>query len=116
MTALRLAKAGFAARRSKYGNKPVVIDNIRFASQREGNRFSALKLMERAGLITDLERQISYKLDVAGIHVSSYICDFRYRTHAGELVIEDSKGFETPEFKIKRKLMKACHGIDVVLS
>jgi len=33
-----------------------------------------------------------------------------------EHVIEDAKGVETPEFKLKKKLMKAVHNIEIYLS
>jgi hypothetical protein len=69
--------------------------------------------MEQAGTIADLERQIRYVFEVNGVRVCAYIADFRYR-FKGSVVVEDCKGFRTPEYKLKRKLMMACHGIDIL--
>ena len=52
--------------------------------------------------------------------ICAYIADFRYqkKNKDGEWyeVVEDAKGVETPEFKLKKKLMKACLGIEILLS
>lgn len=109
-----LAKPGFAARRAKYGNTPTVVNGTWFASAKEARRYSELLLLERAGEISELRLQVRFSLDVGGVHVCRYIADFTYRDKAGGAVVEDVKGVETPEFKLKRKLMLACHGIDVV--
>lgn len=115
-----LAAAMKPAKPNKYRNRPVVVDGIRFASAREGRRYSELKLMERAGRITGLRLQPKFPLRVGGTLITTYIADFAYHDPAaveGSLfeTIEDVKGVETDVFKIKRKLLKACLGIDVVL-
>lgn len=98
---------------NKYRNKPVTIDGIRFASQREGKRYVELKILERAGEIQCLTLQRPYKLEVNGLHVCKYVADFVYVGSSGEIVVEDVKGVRTKEYIIKRALMKACLGIDV---
>lgn len=97
----------------KYRNIPTEVDGIRFDSKREAARWSQLKLMERAGYITDLERQVRYPLNVNGVQICNYICDFKYIRN-GAPVVEDSKGVRTKDYIIKAKLMKAIHGLDVV--
>lgn len=109
-------KPGFAARRSKYGNVKTLHDGIKFDSAKEARRYAELKLMERAGEISDLKLQVTYKLPVNGVHVCSYRADFVYFTKAGEMIVEDVKGHITDEFKIKRNLMRAVHGIEVILT
>lgn len=101
-------------RRRKYGNTPTVVDGIRFDSKREASRHSELKLMEKAGEISDLRRQIRYLLEVNGILICTFVADHVYRKR-GEtaLTIEDSKGVRTRAFVIKSKLMLAVHGIVV---
>jgi hypothetical protein len=105
------------ARRGKFNAHPVVADGIRFASKAEHARYCQLKLLERAKHIEALELQPTYALGVNGFHVCKYIADFRYRED-GKLIVEDvkSKATLTPECKIKLKLMKGCHGIDVRLT
>jgi hypothetical protein len=102
--------------RRKYKNQPTIVDGHRFASKLEARRYLELKLMERAGEIADLTLQPRYKLDVGGLLITTYVADFRYLDlKTGKFKTEDAKGYLTPEFKIKAKLMKACFGIDVVL-
>lgn len=102
-------------KRRKYGNRPTVVDNIRFDSAKEAARWSALQLLARAGEITDLERQVTYQLDVNGVHIAAYRCDFQY-CERGELVVEDVKSPPTraePSYRQKARLMRAVHGITI---
>lgn len=96
----------------KYGNRRTVVDGITFDSAKEARRWGELQLMLRAGYISDLERQVRFRLDVNGKPVCAYIADFRYQ-RAGKPVVEDAKGFATPEYKLKKKLMAAVHSIEI---
>lgn len=103
--------------RNKFGAKKTVLDGITFASRAEAQRYTHLKLLERIGEISELELQPSFDLVVNGHKVCRYIADFRYRVIAtGEIVVEDVKSSptRTPEYRIKRKLMAAVHGIEVL--
>lgn len=101
---------------SKYRSIRTEVDGISFASKKESRRYSELKLLERANRISELRLQPRYKLEVFGELICTYVGDFEYADDEREqLVTEDVKGFETPEFKIKRKLFKAIYGRDVVL-
>lgn len=100
--------------RRKYGNVPTEVDGRRFASRREAARYCELRLLERAGAIRHLECQVPYRLTVGGLLVCRYVADFRYTEADGREVVEDAKGYRTPEYKLKAKLMKAVHGITVV--
>lgn len=100
----------------KYRNVPTVVDGRRYASKREAKRSGELRILERGGIISDLKEQVSFNLTVGRVLVCKYIADFTYRDRAGTLVVEDAKGVQTDVFRIKAKLMKAVHGIDVVLS
>lgn len=101
--------------KSKYGAKPVVIDSIRFASMAEGKRYSELKLLQQAGEIRALTCHPKFSLDVNDIHVCTYIADFAYRETKNNLwIVEDVKGVRTALYALKKKLMRACLGIEIV--
>ena len=76
--------------------------------------------MERGGSIKDLERQIKYDIVVNGEKICKYVADFRYNQieedGSQKEIVEDAKGVETADFKLKKKLMKAVHGIEIKLS
>lgn len=100
-------------RQHKYRAKPTVIDGHRFPSRREARRYGELKLLERAGLISQLELQPRFPITVGGIKVCTYVGDFMYANSKGERVIEDVKGMRTPMYKLKKKLLEATYGIRI---
>lgn len=103
-----------AGRRSKYRAKPTTIDGIRFASRKEAKRYGVLKMLVQAGAIADLQLQPRFPLRVNGVLVTTYVADFRYQERVADKlvsVVEDVKGFLTREYRIKKKLMRALHGI-----
>lgn len=98
---------------SKYRAIPTTIDGIRFDSKGEARRYGMLRLMERAGEISDLTLQPSFVLQEAFTDSNNvkqraitYRADFQY-TEKGRTVIEDYKGIETPVFKMKAKMFRA---------
>lgn len=118
---------------SKYNSKKVIVDGITFDSKHEAQRWTELKLMERAKKISGLQRQVKFVLIPAqrgpspGVfakgshkgepkpgrlleHECSYLADFVYIQN-GETVVEDAKGMRTTDYIIKRKLMLYRHGI-----
>lgn len=100
--------------RSKYGNERVELDGIVFDSRRECKRYIELRFLLKAGEIKYLERQVEFELNDGGPAGSLiYRCDFMYETKGGLMVVEDSKGCRTREYKKKRRLMKQIHGIDI---
>jgi len=100
-------------RPQKFGAVPVVTPEGRFASQREHQHWCISKLRERAGEIRNLERQVRFRLEINCVHICDYIADEAY-FEGEKRVVVDVKGVETPEFKLKRKLMLAIYGIEVV--
>lgn len=106
---------------NKYNNKRVLVDGMEFDSLKEANRWAELTLLQRAGKIKDLSRQVKYQLipvqrDEFGKAIErsvDYIADFQYRDEKGKLVVEDAKGFKTKEYIIKRKLMLKEYGIRI---
>lgn len=116
---------------NKYKNKKAIVDGVVFDSKREAKRYGELLLLEKAGAITNLQRQVKYILIPAqrepdtigargGIHKGklierecAYYADFVYQDEAGNTVVEDTKGMRMTEYVIKRKLMLYIHGIRI---
>jgi len=118
----------------KYGNRKITRDGLTFDSIKEYRRWCELSLLERAGEITGLERQVKYVIIPAQYapdtvtargkikrgklleRECAYVADFRYQMD-GETVVEDVKGYKDGQayalFAIKRKLMLSVHGIMV---
>ena len=107
-------------RPNKFFAKKTIAMGLKFDSRWEAERWGQLKSMERAGVVNNLQRQIKFPLMINEQKICDYIADFRYLLEEedglSKLVIEDAKGVLTPEFKLKKKMMKAIHGIDIHLS
>lgn len=121
--------------KNKYYSKKVEVNGIVFDSKKEAKRYSELLLLEKAGVIRDLQRQVKFVLIPAQNEVferygkkgqrlkdgqrciekeCAYISDFVYRyTTSNVKVVEDTKGFRTKDYIIKRKLMLWVHGIRI---
>jgi len=99
--------------KNKYRAIQTTVDGIKFHSGKEANRYLELKLLQRAGEISDLKLQIPFELWVNEIKICKYIADFAYK-EKGKLVVEDSKGVLTDTYKLKKKLMKAIYNIEVL--
>ena len=102
-------------RMNKYGAKKVTApDGQKFDSMKEYNRYCVLKLLQRAGKISDLKRQVKFELipKQEGELTCNYVADFTYYQN-GEYIVEDVKGCKTDVYKIKKKLMLWVHGIRI---
>lgn len=121
---------------AKYKNEKVTVNGETFDSRKEFYRYLELRLMERAGKITDLRRQVRYELvppqydsverysEKTGRRLRGgkkiaergvyYIADFVYGLPDGSTVVEDVKGMKTADYVIKRKLMRHVHGIKIL--
>lgn len=119
---------------NKYRNKKVTVDGQTFDSKKEANRYFNLKLLEKGGVIKNLQTQVKYVLIPAQYegtgeyytkgkhkgeekkrlveHEISYVADFVYEQD-GETIVEDTKGFRTDIYIAKRKMMLYFHGIKV---
>lgn len=103
----------------KYRNHRTTVDGIEFDSKAEASRWLELKTMERAGLISDLARQVPFELTSTMrapsgkiVRPITYVADFVY-TEKGAKVVEDVKGMKTAEYRIKAKLMMFVHCIEI---
>tara|TARA_B100000683_G_scaffold246396_1_gene258014 strand:- start:380 stop:772 length:393 start_codon:yes stop_codon:yes gene_type:complete len=115
----------------KYRAVKTTVDGKTFDSKKEAKRYTELKLLEKTGMITHLELQPTYQITVNGVDICKYKADFRYFTVRAEnreqysnskgewvvptktgdregQIIEDVKGFKTPIYRLKKKLVEAC--------
>lgn len=112
---------------AKYGNKKVIVDGIVFDSKKEAMRWKELCLLEKAGTIRNLERQVEYVLlpaqyEHGGDHTRhkgkcleravKYKADFQY-IEGGKTIVEDTKGYRTKDYIIKRKMLLYFYGIRI---
>jgi hypothetical protein len=106
--------------RNKFGAIKTTVEGVTFDSKREARRWQELKLLERAGEISRLERQVKFPLTVEGHLIANYTADFQYYTTKPKArVVEDVKGGGTlklPAFVLKKKLMKAIYGIELLVT
>lgn len=134
----RSIKRGFFMFRrngTKYNARRILYDGQAFDSKKEYQRYCELKVLEAAGEITELRRQVKYIIipaqrepDRTGARggkirgkvierEAAYIADFVYLDRDGKTVVEDVKGYRDGQayalFVIKRKLMLERYGIRV---
>lgn len=115
----------------KYHNKRVEYEGIVFDSLKEKRRYCQLQLLEKNGTISDLRLQVPFELipaiyedEVVQLKTktkikkklvqrsTTYVADFVYLQN-GETIVEDTKGFRTKEYELKKKMMRAFLGIEI---
>ena len=103
---------------SKYHARKTVVDGIEFDSAKEAKRFTKLRAMEEAGEIQGLRLQVpfeilpSFECDGVKYRGMKYIADFVYYRD-GKQVVEDTKGWKTQEYRLKKKLMAYMNHINI---
>ena len=105
---------------SKYHNRKIVREGETYDSVKEYRRAKELELLEKSGVIKDLKRQVRFEIipsqrgDDGKVveRAVTYVADFVY-FEDGKLVVEDTKGFRTKDYIIKRKLMLYMHGVRI---
>ena len=121
MTRLSASEYRTSARKpNKYGAKKTTVDGIVFDSKREAKRYAELRALEKAGEISHLELQPVFRLEIDGrpILIRSegypngrrvkYVADFAY-WDGEKRVVEDAKGFKTPDYKLKKAVVEALY-------
>lgn len=120
------------SRKNKYNAKSITYDGMQFDSQKEVLRYKELTFLMSQDIISELKRQVKYLLippqrepgtygPRGGFRPGkllenecSYVADFVYKVNeTGETVVEDTKGFKTKDYIIKRKLMLFVYGIKI---
>lgn len=109
--------------RSKYrAEKTTTPDGIKHDSKREAQRWADLQTLERAGVISNLSRQVKFPLEGrdgpiltdSGKQQRNYVADFHYYDmRNGAWVIEDAKGFATKDYKLKKAIL-AAQGVEII--
>lgn len=115
LPASQARKLGLVPKRSKYGNRKVVVDGRKYDSQAEAAYGERLLLRERVGEVGGVEMHPRFKLlGPKGELICVYVADFAFWDHAEDRFrVVDVKGVETDVFKLKRKMMQALKGIEV---
>jgi len=104
---------------SKYHNKKCEYKGIRFQSKKEMQYYAKLELLQKTGQISELKRQVefvlieTFKLEDKTYRKTSYYADFTYKDKEGKYHVVDTKGFRTPEYKLKKKLMAWKYGVEI---
>ena len=105
---------------NKYHNKKVIVNGHKFDSIKEANYYNQLKLLQRAGLIRDLELQKtfilqpSFKLNNKTRRNITYKADFTYFSNEDNKIhVIDVKGFKTDVYNIKKKMFEYKYGIEI---
>lgn len=106
---------------SKYHSRKITVDGVSYDSKKEYNRYRELSMLEDAGIIHDLKRQVKFELLpsqrdlITGKVIErpvSYIADFVY-FEGDRLIVEDVKGIRTKDYILKRKMLLYFHGIRI---
>ncbi len=103
-------------KKNKYKARKTEVDGIVFHSAKEAMRYMELRIRQRAGEIQGLELQPKWPIVIEGVKVCTVIGDFAYYDlREKRRIVEDVKGMDTPVSKLKRKLLLAIHGVDMVV-
>lgn len=103
----------FKKRRNKYGNIKTTVDGTTFHSKKEAERYRVLRQEVEDGVIHSLRLQPSFTIRVNGHLICRYIADFEY-VRDGATVVEDVKGRITDVYRLKKKLVRAVLGIEIL--
>lgn len=119
MEVRRLGKVNdLTAKTSKFHARKTTVDGIEFDSAKEAKRYTRLRAMEEEGKIHGLRLQVPFELvpsfecDGLKYRGMKYVADFVYYRD-GKVVVEDCKGFKTPEYKMKKKLMAYINHVNI---
>lgn len=103
-----------STKKNKFGAQKTVFNNHTFDSKKEAHRAWELECMKKAGEVKKIEYQPKYEIVVNGQRVANYFADFRVTYSNGRVEVEDTKGYKTPVYKLKKKLVEAIHNIKIV--
>jgi len=106
---------------ARYRNEPVIVDGVRYASKKQYTRWCQLQMLEKAGKVSNLRREVPFVIAPAVTINGRNKPPLRYYADAvyvenGREVVEDTKSPVTRKdslYRAKIHLLKAVLGIDV---
>jgi hypothetical protein len=101
-------------KRMKYRNVKTEIDGIKFDSKKEATYYSKLKLLKLSGDVIDFQMQVRYDFKHNGILLCFYKADFVVNWKVSGIKVIDVKGRKLPMYNLKKKMMLAFYGINVI--
>ena len=106
-------------KKNKYGAKKTVFNGRKYDSKKEAAHAELLQTLQAGGVISGLQEQVKFALEVNGHHVCDYVADFVYHELVGswwQRVVVDVKSAYTrklPVYRLKKKLMHAIHNVEI---
>lgn len=97
------------AKRQKYGNQKTDYNGVTFDSKKELKKWQELQLLEKSGLISDLQRQVAFPLIVNGRHVGRFTADYTW-IEDGQKVVADAKSAPTRKetaYRLRKRVFEA---------
>lgn len=94
----------------KFKAKPTELDGIKFSSKKEAKYYSELKLAQKSKELVFFLRQVPFYLP-GGV---KYVCDFQEFWADGTVRFVDVKGFKTPQYKAKKKMVQSLYPIEIL--
>lgn len=111
---MTIKRSKFNVRTDKIGKLERTADGFVFDSKAECKHYLELKMLQRVGDISNLQVHVNFPIEVNGHHICVYEADFVY-DRDGKRIVEDVKGSPlTALYRIKKKLVMACHGVNIV--
>lgn len=105
-------------KQSKFGNKKTEYKGDMYDSKAEARYASELDTLKNARFeaerVVTYERQVRYPFEVNGVKIATYVLDFKVTYADGRVEHVDVKGMRTDVYKMKKKLMLACYGIEII--
>ena len=105
------------SKKNKYGAKKKMVNGIEFDSTKEARRYQDLMLMQQAGQIRELRRQVPYPIYIRGKLICQWFADFVYKEDASQpefTTVEDCKGHKTEIYRLKKKMVEAEYGFKIL--
>ncbi len=103
---------------SKYGNIKTEYNGNNFMSKREASYAQQLDLLKKAknkaDQVVSYEVQVPYQIEINGKKICKYLADFRVLYADGRVEVVDVKGFRTSIYKLKKKMVEAQYGIEII--
>jgi len=107
--------------KSKFGNSITIYNGEKFHSKKEAGYAQYLDMMIKAKRVTKYEKQIPFDIVINNVKICKYVLDYAVHYPSGVVEYVDVKPFDkrkkkfilNPVYQLKKKMMKAVHGINL---